>query len=191
MYLGRIVEVGSREQLFSAARHPYTRALLSAAPRPDPNHRAATAAITGEPPSPLNPPTGCHFHTRCPLASDLCRSVAPLPELVAPGHEVRCHHHDHAGVTACAGATGPARRTSARCRGAGLAFGAVALALFAIDVPYAIGVVFGAAAGRPVVGTYAPPGADVVTINRQHLGSSRATSSPSAISPASTRPRLT
>ncbi len=100
MYLGRIVEVGSRDQLFSAPRHPYTRALLSAAPRPDPNHRATIAAITGEPPSPLNPPSGCHFHTRCPLATDLCRSVAPLPELVAPGHEVRCHHHDHAAVTA-------------------------------------------------------------------------------------------
>jgi oligopeptide/dipeptide ABC transporter ATP-binding protein len=94
MYLGRIVEVGRRDQLFEAPRHPYTRALLSAAPRPDPFHRSAVAAIGGEPPSPLNPPPGCHFHTRCPLATELCRSVAPESVRVAPGHEVRCHHHD-------------------------------------------------------------------------------------------------
>jgi oligopeptide/dipeptide ABC transporter ATP-binding protein len=94
MYLGRIVETGSRDQLFSAPRHPYTRALMSAAPRPDPAHRSVVAAIGGEPPSPLDPPTGCHFHTRCPLATDLCRSLAPEPETVAPGHVVRCHHHD-------------------------------------------------------------------------------------------------
>jgi oligopeptide/dipeptide ABC transporter ATP-binding protein len=93
MYLGRIVETGTREQIFGAPRHPYTRALMSAAPRPDPTHRGTVAAIGGEPPSPLSPPPGCHFHTRCPLATDLCRAVAPPPETVAPGHVVRCHHH--------------------------------------------------------------------------------------------------
>jgi oligopeptide/dipeptide ABC transporter ATP-binding protein len=93
MYLGRIVETGTREQIFSAPRHPYTRALMSAAPRPDPSHRGTVAALGGEPPSPLAPPPGCHFHTRCPLATELCREVAPPPETVAPGHIVRCHHH--------------------------------------------------------------------------------------------------
>ncbi len=96
MYLGRIVESGTRDQMFTAPRHPYTQALLAAAPRPDPAHVGTVAAIGGEPPSPLDPPTGCHFHTRCPLASDLCRQVAPEPEIVAPGHLVRCHHHEHA-----------------------------------------------------------------------------------------------
>ena len=93
MYLGRIVETGTRDQIFTAPRHPYTQALLSAAPRPDPAHRGTVAAIGGEPPSPLDPPAGCHFHTRCPLATDLCRRIAPEPETVAPGHVVRCHHH--------------------------------------------------------------------------------------------------
>lgn len=94
MYLGRIVETGTRDQIFSAPRHPYTRALMSAAPRADPAHRGTVAALGGEPPSPLDPPSGCHFHTRCPLATDLCSRVAPKPEIVAPDHVVRCHHHD-------------------------------------------------------------------------------------------------
>ncbi|MBA4170388.1 MAG: ABC transporter ATP-binding protein [Chloroflexi bacterium] len=93
MYLGRIVETGTRDQIFTAPRHPYTQALLSAAPRPDPAQRGTVAAIGGEPPSPLDPPDGCHFHTRCPLATDLCRRIAPEPETVEPGHVVRCHHH--------------------------------------------------------------------------------------------------
>jgi oligopeptide/dipeptide ABC transporter ATP-binding protein len=93
MYLGRIVETGTREQIFGAARHPYTQALLRAAPRPDPARRGGAAALGGEPPSPLNPPPGCHFHTRCPRATDICRSVIPPPEVVAGGHVVRCHHH--------------------------------------------------------------------------------------------------
>jgi oligopeptide transport system ATP-binding protein len=93
MYLGRIVETGSRDQLFGAARHPYTQALLRAAPRPDPGRRDGAAALAGEPPSPLAPPPGCHFHTRCPRATEICRSLAPPPETVAAGHVVRCHHH--------------------------------------------------------------------------------------------------
>ncbi len=93
MYLGRIVESGTRDQMFGAARHPYTQALLRAAPRPDPSRKGSEAAVRGEPPSPLAPPPGCHFHTRCPLATDLCRSTAPAPETLAPGHVVRCHHH--------------------------------------------------------------------------------------------------
>jgi len=93
MYLGRIVETGSRDQIFGAARHPYTQALLRAAPRPDPGRRGGAAALVGEPPSPLDPPPGCHFHTRCPRATDICRRLVPPPETVATGHVVRCHHH--------------------------------------------------------------------------------------------------
>lgn len=93
MYLGRIVESGSRDQMFDAPRHPYTQALLRAAPRPEPGRIRSEVAVRGEPPSPLAPPTGCHFHTRCPLATVLCRRTAPPPETVGPGHVVRCHHH--------------------------------------------------------------------------------------------------
>lgn len=94
LYLGRIVEIGTRAQIFSAPRHPYTQALLRAAPRPDPDRHPENVAIVGEPPSPLNPPSGCHFHTRCPLASPRCKSEAPQLETVADGHQVRCHHHE-------------------------------------------------------------------------------------------------
>jgi oligopeptide/dipeptide ABC transporter ATP-binding protein len=93
MYLGRIVESGTRDQIFGRARHPYTQALLRAAPRPDPARRGGVAALGGEPPSPLDPPPGCHFHTRCPRATDICRVTAPPPEVVGSGHVVRCHHH--------------------------------------------------------------------------------------------------
>ncbi len=99
MYLGRIVEVGTRAQIFEAPRHPYTQALLRAAPRPDPDRRTTDAAIKGEPPSPLDPPKGCHFHTRCPLATDICRNKAPPPEDIGGGHVVRCHHHASAFAT--------------------------------------------------------------------------------------------
>ena len=93
MYLGRIVEIGPRDRMFAAPRHPYTQALLRAAPRPDPTSRRTEAAIGGEPPSPLNPPKGCHFHTRCAHVTDICRTVIPPPQKVGPDHLVRCHHH--------------------------------------------------------------------------------------------------
>ena len=86
MYLGRIVEIGSKAELFAAPRHPYTRLLLSAIPRPDPL-RVRAAVPVGELPSPLSPPSGCHFHPRCTFATDLCRAVAP--DLTAG---VACHH---------------------------------------------------------------------------------------------------
>ncbi len=91
MYLGRIVELAPRDALFARPLHPYTRALLSAIPRPDPAQKLARQAPSGDVPSPLNPPPGCHFHTRCPFAVDRCRSEAPALRAVAPGHLSACH----------------------------------------------------------------------------------------------------
>jgi len=90
MYLGRIVETAETEALFSAPRHPYTEALLSAAPEPDPRHRSDHAALKGEVPDAANPPQGCHFHTRCPYAVDRCRSETPLLRACG-GSQVACH----------------------------------------------------------------------------------------------------
>ncbi len=77
MYLGRIVEVASKEALFANPRHPYTRALISAAPVPNPRARREKLVIEGDVPSPQNPPRGCHFHTRCPFAVARCKVDAP------------------------------------------------------------------------------------------------------------------
>ena len=90
MYLGQIVETAPREDLFEGALHPYTIALLSAAVSADGEHHDRVVAV-GEPPSPINPPAGCRFNTRCPLATDACRTQVPELVEVAPGHEVRCH----------------------------------------------------------------------------------------------------
>jgi oligopeptide/dipeptide ABC transporter ATP-binding protein len=99
MYLGRIVEVAPREVLFAVPRHPYTAALLSAVPVPDPARERARSRIllAGETPDPADPPAGCRFHPRCPLATDICAHADPPMRTVAPGHEAACHHADRVG----------------------------------------------------------------------------------------------
>ncbi len=91
MYLGSVMEVGDTEALFSAPRHPYTRALLDAAPDLDPARRTSVAAARGELPSPLAVPAGCPFHTRCPLAFDRCRVERPVLTSRGPAHRAACH----------------------------------------------------------------------------------------------------
>jgi peptide/nickel transport system ATP-binding protein len=91
MYLGKIVEMASRQQIFAAPRHPYTKALLSAVPVPDPTARRTPIILKGDVPSPINPPSGCRFHTRCPFAFDRCRTERPEFRPVAEGHWAACH----------------------------------------------------------------------------------------------------
>ena len=94
MYLGRFVEVANRESLFAAPAHPYTRALIGAVPVARSRHRSrgAPVRLQGEPPSPLNPPSGCALHPRCPFATERCRSDVPNPRLLTDGRWVACHH---------------------------------------------------------------------------------------------------
>ena len=91
MYLGRIVEYASKTALFEKPLHPYTEALLAAVPLPDPSLTRAKHRVTGDVPSPINPPSGCHFHPRCPIAEARCRTERPVLREIAPGHLVSCH----------------------------------------------------------------------------------------------------
>ena len=91
MYLGRIVEYTDKRTLFTDPQHPYTEALLSAVPVPDPRLRRKKMVLQGDVPSPINPPSGCHFHTRCPYAEERCRIESPALREIAPGHTVACH----------------------------------------------------------------------------------------------------
>jgi peptide/nickel transport system ATP-binding protein len=91
MYLGKLCEVTGADQLYRAPAHPYTEALLASIPDPDPDRGTVGAALSGELPSPLDPPSGCRFRTRCPHAQAICAEVEPPLEDVAPGHQVACH----------------------------------------------------------------------------------------------------
>ena len=91
MYLGRIVEIASAEDLYDRPRHPYTEALMNAVPVPDPNRHRQKQVLSGEIPSPIDPPTGCHFHPRCPYAKDICQKEYPVLFEQLPGHKAACH----------------------------------------------------------------------------------------------------
>lgn len=91
MYLGRIIELTDSEKLYSKPLHPYTEALLEAVPIPDPDYKNETAGITGEIPSPSNPPAGCAFHTRCRSCMEICKTTRPEFKEVEDGHYVACH----------------------------------------------------------------------------------------------------
>ncbi len=91
MYLGKIVEQADAQEIYKFPRHPYTEALLSAIPIPDPSRRGERIILSGDVPSPIDPPSGCRFHTRCPHAADQCRTTEPAEELVKESHRVACH----------------------------------------------------------------------------------------------------
>lgn len=91
MYLGKIVEIAERKALFQSPMHPYTQALMSAIPVPDPAKRKQRTLLKGEPPSPVDPPRGCRFHTRCPLVQPECELSEPGLDAIGPHHQVACH----------------------------------------------------------------------------------------------------
>jgi len=95
MYLGEIVEYAEGDELFEHPLHPYTQALVSAALPTRPDEGRQEIVLPGEMPSPLNPPSGCHFHPRCPYAMDICRQVAPAPVRMGSSHTVSCHLYNH------------------------------------------------------------------------------------------------
>ena len=94
LYLGRVMELATRDALYVSPQHPYTKALLAAVPIPDPDKERAKPRVilTGDPPSPLNPPSGCVFRTRCPKANDVCAQTVPTLEAIGVEHQVACHH---------------------------------------------------------------------------------------------------
>ena len=94
MYVGKIVELAKSEELFNHPRHPYTEALLSSVPLPDPTRKAKRMILEGEVANPAHPPSGCYFHPRCPYATELCKKEAPQWREISPEHFVSCHHAD-------------------------------------------------------------------------------------------------
>ncbi|PZX39571.1 peptide/nickel transport system ATP-binding protein [Roseinatronobacter thiooxidans] len=94
MYLGKVAEIGDSEALYSTPLHPYSRALLSSMPSMDPDNRTMEPALTGDPPNPIDPPSGCRFHTRCPVAGSVCAQREPALTQRAHKHLVACHAHD-------------------------------------------------------------------------------------------------
>jgi oligopeptide/dipeptide ABC transporter ATP-binding protein len=107
MYLGKLMEVSPAEELYSKPIHPYTSALLGAIPIPDPkqNRERERLVVSGEPPNPINPPSGCRFHTRCPRATDVCATVEPQLTEYAGGHMAACHHPQNVTAEEIAAAT--------------------------------------------------------------------------------------
>jgi oligopeptide/dipeptide ABC transporter ATP-binding protein len=107
MYLGKLMEISPAEELYSKPIHPYTSALLGAIPIPDPRQNRARErmVVSGEPPNPINPPSGCRFHTRCPRATDICRTSEPPLTEYAGGHVAACHHPQNVTAAEIASAT--------------------------------------------------------------------------------------
>jgi len=91
MYLGKVMETGTYEDIYTRPKHPYTQALLSAVPVPDPRRKTGRQILVGDVPSPINPPPGCRFHTRCPKAMDICSRTAPDMQSFGGEHEAACH----------------------------------------------------------------------------------------------------
>ncbi len=104
MYVGKIVETASTKELYRHPLHPYTEALLSAVPRPDPKAKKKRIILQGEAPSPANPPAGCHFHPRCPYAQDVCKVDAPPLREVKPNHFAACHFSEELDLKGAVGA---------------------------------------------------------------------------------------
>lgn len=110
MYLGKIVEIGAVDDIYDNPRHPYTKALLSAMPSMNPDRRADQAPLTGDPPNPINPPSGCRFHTRCPIAEPVCRQKEPTlgATTAKGGWMVACHASDSGSAHSAVSAKGAA-----------------------------------------------------------------------------------
>jgi peptide/nickel transport system ATP-binding protein len=94
MYLGQVAEIGPADALYEAPAHPYTRALLSSMPSMDPDHRTEEAPLAGDPPNPIDPPSGCRFHPRCALAAPVCSQVVPERTATGSQHAVSCLVHE-------------------------------------------------------------------------------------------------